>query len=123
MAEQVNQDSILSVELTASLVRTKSEKSEKLNQLVGTSDYSGKSNKKLIDKKKVDDIPVYEVQSDEENPRNTFKSDFTEIQKIRNQENWGSKTSKVQEYGVVLIEEKVCEISLANAPVNQRRWF
>jgi len=64
--------------------------------------------------------------SDEENPagRDTHQSNFTEIQKIRMKEHWtGPSSLSEQEYGVMLIEEKVCEIDLANAPVNQRRWF
>ena len=67
-----------------------------------------------------------EYDHDEENPatRDTLHSNFTEIQKMRMKENWtGPSSLSGQEYGVMLIEEKVCEIDLVNAPVNQRRWF
>ena len=75
-------------------------------------------------KDKSNGVPAFEY--DEENPvgRDTLQSNFTEIQKIRMKENWtGPSSLSGQEYGVMLIEEKVCEIDLVNAPVNQRRWF
>ena len=67
-----------------------------------------------VDKQKL--IIVDEEDPIVEETRESFADKYGEIQKARTKQNWAS--SKTADYGVIMTEDKVCELSAENAPIN-----